>query len=204
MHGSVIGTRCGTRRTTKKKQVIQEPDGLGLRENCAQSGTQKRPPRDLSLFLTERASDARVFYNAFSERVSPLATLFPSTSRAQMYARFGRAHREHHLTKKREKTRILTTTTAKQILPRPPKRDSNRAPRWRPSYFAPSLSREKKTTTHHLFSSSSRPNDNGLYRSTILWRERELLLLSRERDFNKRRTKRPEKHLRTQISSPTP
>ena len=50
----------------------------------------------------------------------------------------------HHLTKKREKTRILTTTTAKQILPRPPKRDSNRAPRWRPSYFAPSLSREKK------------------------------------------------------------
>ena len=195
MHGSVIGTRCGTRRTTKKKQVIQEPDGLGLRENCAQSGTQKRPPRDLSLFLTERASDARVFYNAFSERVSPLATLFPSTSRAQMYARFGRAHRtEHHLTKKREKTRILTTTTAKQILPRPPKRDSNRAPRWRPSYFAPSLSREKKTTTHHLFSSSSRPNDNGLYRSTILWRER---------DF-KRRTKRPEKHLRTQISSPTP
>ena len=109
----------------------------------------------------------------------------------------------HHLTKKREKTRILTTTTAKQILPRPPKRDSNRAPRWRPSYFAPSLSREKKTTTHHLFSSSSRPNDNGLYRSTILWRERELLLLSRERDF-KRRTKRPEKHLRTQISSPTP
>ena len=195
MHGSVIGTRCGTRRTTKKKQVIQEPDGLGLRENCAQSGTQKRPPRDLSLFLTERASDARVFYNAFSERVSSLATLFPSTSRAQMYARFGRAHRtEHHLTKKREKTRILTTTTAKQILPRPPKRDSNRAPRWRPSYFAPSLSREKKTTTHHLFSSSSRPNDNGLYRSTILWRER---------DF-KRRTKRPEKHLRTQISSPTP
>ena len=177
MHGSVIGTRCGTRRTTKKKQVIQEPDGLGLRENCAQSGTQKRPPRDLSLFLTERASDARVFYNAFSERVSSLATLFPSTSRAQMYARFGRAYRtEHHLTKKREKTRILTTTTAKQILPRPPKRDSNRAPRWRPSYFAPSLSREKKTTTHHLFSSSSRPNDNGLYRSTILWRERETLI----------------------------
>ena len=179
MHGSVIGTRCGTRRTTKKKQVIQEPDGLGLRENCAQSGTQKRPPRDLSLFLTERASDARVFYNAFSERVSSLATLFPSTSRAQMYARFGRAHRtEHHLTKKREKTRILTTTTttAKQILPRPPKRDSNRAPRWRPSYFAPSLSREKTTTTHHLFSSSSRPNDNGLYRSTILWRERAFIV----------------------------
>ena len=104
MHGSVIGTRCGTRRTTKKKRVIQEPDGLGLRENCAQSGTQKRPPRDLSLFLTERASDARVFYNAFSERVSSLATLFPSTSRAQMYARFGRAHRtEHHLTKKKRK-----------------------------------------------------------------------------------------------------
>ena len=176
MHGSVIGTRCGTRRTTKKKQVIQEPDGLGLRENCAQSGTQKRPPRDLSLFLTERASDARVFYNAFSERVSSLATLFPSTSRAQMYARFGRAHRtEHHLTKKREKTRILTTTTAKQILPRPPKRDSNRAPRWHPSYFAPSLSRENKNNDAPSFSSSSRPNDNGLYRSTILWRERERL-----------------------------
>ena len=198
MHGSVIGTRCGTRRTTKKKQVIQEPDGLGLRENCAQSGTQKRPPRDLSLFLTERASDARVFYNAFSERVPPLATLFPSTSRAQMYARFGRAHRtEHHLTKKREKTRILTTTTtAKQILPRPPKRDSNRAPRWRPSYLAPSLSREKNNNdapSFLFFFASKRqrtlPQHN---------------FVERERDFNKRRTKRPEKHLRTQISSPTP
>ena len=184
MHGSVIGTRCGTRRTTKKKQVIQEPDGLGLRENCAQSGTQKRPPRDLSLFLTERASDARVFYNAFSERVSPLATLFPSTSRAQMYARFGRAHREHHLTKKREKTRILTTTTttAKQILPRPPKRDSNRAPRWRPSYFAPSLSREKKNNdapSFLFFFASKRqrtlPQHN-------FCGERELLVLSRERE----------------------
>lgn len=178
MHGSVIGTRCGTRRTTKKKQVIQEPDGLGLRENCAQSGTQKRPPRDLSLFLTERASDARVFYNAFSERVSSLATLFPSTSRAQMYARFGRAHRtEHHLTKKREKTRILTTTTAKQILPRPPKRDSNRAPRWRPSYFAPSLSREKKNNDapSFLFFFASK-RQRTLPQHNFVERERETLI----------------------------
>ena len=108
----------------------------------------------------------------------------------------------HHLTKKREKTRILTTTTAKQILPRPPKRDSNRAPRWRPSYFAPSLSREKKNNdapSFLFFFASKRqrtlPQHNFM--------ERKLLLLSRERDF-KRRTKRPEKHLRTQISFPTP
>ena len=197
MHGSVIGTRCGTRRTTKKKQVIQEPDGLGLRENCAQSGTQKRPPRDLSLFLTERASDARVFYNAFSERVSSLATLFPSTSRAQMYARFGRAHRtEHHLTKKREKTRILTTTTAKQILPRPPKRDSNRAPRWRPSYFAPSLSREKKQQRRTIFSLLLRVQTTTDFTAAQFCGER-------ERDFNKRRTKRPEKFKDSNLFSNT-
>ena len=182
-----------------EKTSHSRADGLGLRENCAQSGTQKRPPRDLSLFLTERASDARVFYNAFSERVSPLATLFPSTSRAQMYARFGRAHRtEHHLTKKREKTRILTTTTAKQILPRPPKRDSNRAPRWRPSYFAPSLSREKKNNDapSFLFFFASK-RQRTLPQHNFVERERE------KRD-KKRRTHRPEKHLRTQISSPTP
>ena len=167
-----------------EKTSHSRADGLGLRENCAQSGTQKRPPRDLSLFLTERASDARVFYNAFSERVSSLATLFPSTSRAQMYARFGRAHREHHLTKKREKTRILTTTTAKQILPRPPKRDSNRAPRWRPSYFAPSLSREKKNNdapSFLFFFASKRqrtlPQHNFVERESFYYcRERETLI----------------------------
>ena len=103
---------------------------------------------------------------------------------------------EHHLTKKREKTRILTTTTtAKQILPRPPKRDSNRAPRWRPSYFAPSLSREKKNNdapSFLFFFASKRqrtlPQHN---------------FVERERDFNKRRTKRPEKFKDSNLFSNT-
>ncbi len=86
----------------------------------------------------------------------------------------------HHLTKKKRKNPNFDDDDGKAN----PSASTETRLESRPAmasvlFCSISLAR-KKTTTHHLFSSSSRPNDNGLYRSTIFV-ERELLLLSRER-----------------------